>query len=81
MEECVLRGTQKNKSIVEARQVAMYLIREMTSLSLPDIAEEFGKNHTTVIHSLRRINQELPNTANGLQDNIRDITSNINARL
>lgn len=81
LEESVLRGTQKNKSIVEARQVAMYLIREMTSLSLPDIAEEFGKNHTTVIHSLRRINQELPNTANGLQDNIRDITSNINARL
>ena len=53
----------------------------MTTLSLPDIAEPFGKNHTTVLHAIRRVEEELPNTANGLQDNIRDITANINARL
>lgn len=81
LEEAVLRGTQKNKTTVEARQIAMYLIRKMTTLSLPDIAEPFGKNHTTVLHAIRRVEEELPNTANGLQDNIRDITANINARL
>ena len=81
LEEAVLRGTQKNKTTVEARQIAMYLIRKMTTLSLPDIAEPFGKNHTTVLHAIRRVEEELPNTANGLQDNIRDITANINSRL
>ena len=81
LEEAVLRGTQKNKTTVEARQIAMYLIRKMTTLSLPDIAEPFGKNHTTVLHAIRRVEEELPNTANGLQDNVRDIMANINARL
>lgn len=81
IEETTLRGTLKNKGTAEARQVAMYLIRKLTNLSLPEIAKEFGKNHTTVLYALRRIEQELPNTTNGLQDNIRDITSNINARL
>ena len=81
LEEAVLRGTQKNKTTVEARQIAMYLIRQRTTLSLPDIAEPFGKNHTTVLHAIRRVEEELPNTANGLQDNIRDITANINSRL
>ena len=81
LEEAVLRGTQKNKTTVEARQIAMYLIRKMTTLSLPDIAEPFGKNHTTVLHAIRRVEEELLNTANGLQDNVRDITANINARL
>ena len=81
IEESTLRGTLKNKGTAEARQIAMYLIRKMTNLSLPDIAKEFGKNHTTVLYGLRRVEQELANTSNGLQDNIRDITANINSRL
>ena len=81
IEESTLRSTQKNKGTAEARQIAMYLIRKLTNLSLPDIAKEFGKNHTTVLYSLRRVEQDLGNTANGLQDNIRDITANINSRL
>ena len=59
----------------------MYLIRKMTNLSLPDIAKEFGKNHTTVLYAIRRIEEELPNATNGLQDNIRDIKVKINSRL
>ena len=81
IEESTLRSTLKNKGTAEARQIAMYLIRKLTNLSLPEIAKEFGKNHTTVLYSLRRVEQDLPNTSNGLQDNIRDITSNINSRL
>ena len=53
----------------------------MTNLSLPDIAKEFGKNHTTVLYAIRRVDEELGNGASGLQDNIRDITANINSRL
>ncbi len=77
----ILRSTQKNKGTSEARQVAMYLIRKMTNLSLPDIAKEFGKNHTTVLYAIRRVEEELGTAGNGLQDNIRDITTNINSRL
>lgn len=81
LEESVLRGSQKNKGTVEARQVAMYLIRKLTNLSLPEIAEEFGKNHTTVLYAIRRVEEELANSSNGLQDNVRDITANVNSRL
>lgn len=80
IDQSVLRGTQKNKGIAEARQVAMYLIRKMTNLSLPDIAREFGKNHTTVLYAIRRVEDEL-HSSGGLTDNIRDITANINAKL
>lgn len=81
IEESILRSTQKTKNTAEARQIAMYLIRKMTNFSLPDIAKEFGKNHTTVLYAIRRVEEEVRNTANGLQDNIREITANINSRL
>ena len=81
IDESTLRSTLKNKGTAEARQVAMYLIRKLTNLSLPDIAKEFGKNHTTVLYALKKVEQELPNSSNGLQDNIRDITANVNSKL
>ena len=76
-----LKSPKRNHEITVPRQIAMYLIRKLTNLSLPDIAKEFGKNHTTVLYALKKVEQELPNSSNGLQDNIRDITSNINSRL
>ena len=81
VDEETLRGQSRSRDVVAARQIAMYLIRKLTNLSLPDIAKEFGKNHTTVLYALKKVEQELPNSSNGLQDNIRDITSNINSRL
>jgi chromosomal replication initiator protein len=81
IEENTMRGSLKNKATTEARQIAMYLIRKMTTLSLPEIGKEFGKNHTTVLYATRRIEQELRNTTNGIQDNIRDISINIDNRL
>lgn len=81
IEENVLRGTQKTKGTAEARQLAMYLIRKLTNLSTPDIGKEFGKDHTTVIYSIRKVEQGLKDPTSGLQDNIRDITSNINSKL
>jgi len=49
-----MRSRGRNKSIVLPRQVAMYLCRQIVKASLPDIGEGFGgKDHSTVIHSLR----------------------------
>ncbi|MEK6727412.1 MAG: chromosomal replication initiator protein DnaA [Candidatus Omnitrophota bacterium] len=51
-----LKTKRRNKTIVLPRQVAMYLSRELTDLSLPEIGEFFGgKDHTTVLHSFNKI--------------------------
>ena len=81
IDEIVLRGSKKNKGTAEARQVAMYLIRQLTNLSLPDIGREFNRDHSTVLHSIRKVEMELKNGNSALQDNIRDITANINSCL
>ena len=81
IDEDVIRGTQRTKGTAEARQIAMYLIRKLTNLSFPDIAQEFGKDHSTVQYAVRKVESDLKKTSNGLQDNIRDITSNINSKL
>ena len=81
IDEDVIRGTQRTKGTAEARQIAMYLIRKLTNLSFPDIALEFGKDHSTVQYAVRKVESDLKKTSNGLQDNIRDITSNINSKL
>ena len=82
IEENVLRGTLKDKVTAEARQVAMYLIRELTTLSYPDIGKEFGKDHTTVIHACKKVKAMLQNsTDDTVAQHIRDITRNINNKL
>lgn len=51
-----LLGKRRTRDIAFARQVAMYLSRELTDLSLPKIGEEFGgRDHTTVLHAIRKI--------------------------
>ena len=81
IDETVLRGTKKNKNTAEARQIAMYLIRQLTNLSLPDIGQEFSRDHSTVLHSIRKIEVALKGGSQQLADNIRDITANINSCL
>lgn len=55
-----LKTRRRNKTVVFPRQIAMYLSREMTELSLPEIGEYFGgKDHTTVLHSINKIKEEL----------------------
>jgi chromosomal replication initiator protein len=54
-----LYGKRRLASFVLPRQVAMYLTKEMTQKSLPDIGEAFGgRDHTTVLHAVRKINLE-----------------------
>ena len=81
LEESVIRGTQKNKGTAEARQIAMYLIRKLTNLSLPDIGKEFGRDHSTVLYAIRKVEVALKNGDRETQDRVRDITSNVNSCL
>ena len=81
IDEAVLRGTLKNKGTTEARQIAIYLIRKLTNLSLPDIGKEFGKDHSTILYSIKKVEMALKKENTNLQNNIRDITANINSCL
>ncbi|MGC9968269.1 MAG: chromosomal replication initiator protein DnaA [Minisyncoccia bacterium] len=49
----------RRKEVVEPRQIAMYLLREISELSYPYIGEKMGRDHTTAIHSYEKINQEI----------------------
>ncbi len=53
----------RKKEIVEPRQIAMYLLRDMSDLSYPYIGEKMGRDHTTAIHSYEKINQEINHNA------------------
>lgn len=52
-----LRGERRVKHVAHARQVAMYLCRTMTAASLPEIGKKFNKDHSTVLSSVRKIEQ------------------------
>ncbi len=81
IEESVIRGTLKTKGIAEARQVAIYLIRDLTNLSLPDIGKVFNKDHSTIKHSIDKIDSMLKSGDSTLENHIRDIRANINSCL
>jgi chromosomal replication initiator protein len=70
-----LKVRSNTKAIAFPRQVAMYLVKQLTSASLPEIGRQFGgKHHTTVLHSinkidaLRRSDKDLNRTINKLMD-------------
>jgi len=50
---------KRNKSVVLPRQIAMFLCRELTDLSLPRIGEEFGRDHTTIMHACEKISSDI----------------------
>lgn len=72
---------KRTKSIAFPRQIAMYLSRELTDLSLPKIGEEFGgRDHTTVIHAHDKISK-LISTDSHLKQDIEEIIAQIKANL
>ena len=80
IDNSALRGQGRTKDTALARQVAMYLIREMTNLSLKEIGREFeNRDHTTVLHSIERV-EKLKKSTPEITEVIKDIRSNINAR-
>jgi len=75
-----LKGHSRSRVLVTARQIAMYLCRELTELSLPRIGQIFGgKDHTTVMHAVRKISALM---AERLQifNQVTELTSRIKAR-
>ncbi len=72
-----LRNKKRSKNIVFPRQVAMYLVRQLTNLSLPEIGEAFGgKDHTTVLHSWKKIDQDMKKNQN-LKNTVESLTTTI----
>jgi len=55
-----LCGTSRSRTLTTARQIAMYLCRELTDLSLPKIGQAFGgRDHTTVMHANKKIRTQM----------------------
>ena len=74
-----LRGQRRTKNTAMARQISMYLMRELTNMSLKDIGEQYeNRNHTTVLSSIRKV-EDLISHDPAVSATVRDITSNINA--
>ena len=54
-----LTGRCRRKEVVEPRQIAMFLLRDILAMSYPYIGEKMGRDHTTAIHSFEKINEEI----------------------
>lgn len=79
LEPDALQGPSRRKDTLIPRQVAMYIMREMTDLSLPEIGRQFGRDHSTAIHSIGKI-EELIHAGRVQKDEVRDIMNNITSR-
>jgi chromosomal replication initiator protein len=67
----------RSRQLVQARQIAMYLCRELTELSLPKIGQHFGgRDHTTVMHADRKI-RELMGERRAIYNQVTELTSRI----
>jgi chromosomal replication initiator protein len=72
-----LKSQRRTRNVAYPRQIAMYLSRKLTDMSLPKIGEEFGgRDHTTVIHAYEKISENLK-TDDSLQNIINDITKKL----
>ncbi|MCH9706938.1 MAG: chromosomal replication initiator protein DnaA [Actinomycetia bacterium] len=75
-----LCGSSRSRVLVTARQIAMYLCRELTDLSLPKIGQAFGgRDHTTVMHADRKI-RHLMAERRSLFNQVTDLTSRIKSQ-
>ncbi|MBX6390842.1 MAG: chromosomal replication initiator protein DnaA [Frankia sp.] len=74
-----LCGTSRSRVLVTARQIAMYLCRELTDLSLPKIGQYFGgRDHTTVMHADRKI-RNLMAERRAIYNQVTELTNRIRA--
>jgi chromosomal replication initiator protein len=75
-----LCGPGKTKALAQARQISMYLCRELTDLSLPKIGQTFGgRDHTTVMHAEKKIRKEMAERRR-IYDQVQELTSRIKQR-
>ena len=72
-----LKSQRRTRNVAYPRQIAMYLSRKLTDMSLPKIGEEFGgRDHTTVIHAYEKISESL-NRDESLEHTLNDITKKL----
>jgi chromosomal replication initiator protein len=74
-----LRGPGKTRALAQSRQIAMYLCRELTDLSLPKIGQGFGRDHTTVMYAERKIRGEMAQRRE-VFDHVKELTTRIRQR-
>nr|P49990.2 RecName: Full=Chromosomal replication initiator protein DnaA [Mycobacterium avium]AAC83390.1 DnaA [Mycobacterium avium] len=74
-----LRGPGKTRALAQSRQIAMYLCRELTDLSLPKIGQAFGRDHTTLMYGQRKILSEMAERRGGF-DHVKELTTRIRQR-
>jgi chromosomal replication initiator protein len=75
-----LCGGSRSRALVTARQIAMYLARELTDLSLPKIGQQFGgRDHTTVMHAERKI-RSLMAERRSMYNQVNELTTRIKQR-
>ncbi|WP_183510253.1 chromosomal replication initiator protein DnaA [Paeniglutamicibacter cryotolerans] len=75
-----LNSKSRTRTLVTARQIAMYLLRELTDMSLPKIGQELGgRDHTTVIHADRKI-RELMAERRAIFNQVTELTNRIKQR-
>ena len=80
LEESVVRGQQRIRDAVQARQIAMYLIRSMTNLSLDEIGKQFDdRDHSTVLYSIQQVEKKMKKDPS-FAENVKEIKTNLNAR-
>ena len=80
LEESVIRGHQRIRDAVQARQIAMYLIRSMTNLSLDEIGKVFdNRDHSTVLYSIQQIEKKMKKDAS-FAETVKEIKTNINSK-
>ncbi|MGB3351991.1 MAG: chromosomal replication initiator protein DnaA [Mycobacterium sp.] len=74
-----LRGPGKTRALAQSRQIAMYLCRELTDLSLPKIGQAFGRDHTTVMYAEKKIRAEMAERRE-IFDHVKELTTRIRQR-
>ena len=80
LDESIIRGQQRIRDAVSARQIAMYLIRSMTNLSLDDIGKVFdNRDHSTVLYSIQQVEKKMKKEP-AFAETVKEIKTNINSK-
>jgi chromosomal replication initiator protein len=75
-----IRSPSRSRPLVTARQMAMYLVRELTDLSLPEIGKRFGnRDHSTVIHATNKVRSQLQ-ANQSCYEQVQELTTRIRHR-
>ena len=71
-----IRGKKRNANVSTARQMAMYIIREITGMSMEAIGSEFQRDHSTVVYSLKTMEENI-NRDRHIKETVDDIIKNV----